>query len=173
MEASPETLKLTPSESVQVRSSGPDSLEVEGSWGPGGSAPPKHFHPSQDEHFEVLAGTLRARVDGEQRDLSAGDRLEIPRRAVHQMWNAGSEPARALWRTTPPGRTEQWFRAVDSLHREGRVGSNGMPGPLAFGVLLSEYDDVFRLAAGPVPLLKPAIALLGVLGRARGYSAKA
>jgi hypothetical protein len=47
-----------------------------------------------------------------------------------------------------------------------------MPGPLAFGVLLSEYDDVFRLAVGPAPLLKPAIGLLGVLGRARGYSAK-
>ena len=45
---------------------------------------------------------------------------------------------------------------------------NGMPGPLAFGALLSEYDDIFRLA-GPPPLVKGAVAALGVLGRLRGY----
>lgn len=45
-----------------------------------------------------------------------------------------------------------------------------MPGPLAFGVMLSEYRDVFRLS-GPDLLLRPAFGLLGVLGRMRGYSA--
>jgi hypothetical protein len=43
-----------------------------------------------------------------------------------------------------------------------------MPGPLAFGALLSEYDDVFRLA-GPRPLVKGAVTVLGALGRLRGY----
>jgi hypothetical protein len=43
-----------------------------------------------------------------------------------------------------------------------------MPGPLAFGVLLTEYRDVFRLA-GPDRLLRPALALLGEIGRRRGY----
>jgi mannose-6-phosphate isomerase-like protein (cupin superfamily) len=167
MQAAGDVLKLTPSETVEIRSSAREALEVEGNWGPEGSAPPKHFHPAQDEHFEILAGTLRARVDGEQRDLGPGEQLEIPSGAVHQMWNPGSEPARALWRTSPAGRTEQWFRAVDSLHREGRTG------PLAFGVLLSEYDDVFRLAAAPAPLVRPAVAVLGALGRARGHSAQA
>jgi hypothetical protein len=73
------------------------------------------------------------------------------------------------WRTTPAGRTEQWFRAIDRLIREGRVGSGGMPGPLAFGVLLSEYRDVFRLASGPDWLLRPALATIGLIGRLRGY----
>jgi hypothetical protein len=73
-----------------------------------------------------------------------------------------------LWQTRPALRTEEWFRSIDALHREGRVGRNGMPGPLAFGALLSEYDDVFRLA-GPRPLVKAAVAVLGALGRARGY----
>jgi hypothetical protein len=118
----------------------------------------------------VLEGRVRTRVEGEQRDLGPGEEIEIPRRSVHQMWNPGSEPARLLWRTSPGGRTEQWFRAIDRLHREGRVGSNGMPGPLAFGVLLTEYRDVFRLA-GPDLLIRPAMALLGVVGRARGYRA--
>jgi quercetin dioxygenase-like cupin family protein len=59
-----ETLKITPSESVTIRTSTPDALEVEGAWGPRGTPPPKHFHPAQDERFEVLEGRLHVRVDG-------------------------------------------------------------------------------------------------------------
>jgi quercetin dioxygenase-like cupin family protein len=166
-----DVLKLTPSESLEVISSTPEALEVEATYGPAGSAPPKHFHPSQDEHFEVLSGAIRTRVDGVERDLAQGERIDIPRGSVHQMWNPSGEPARVRWRTAPAGRTEQWFRAIDALHREGKVGRNGMPGPLAFGVMLGEYRDVFRLA-GPDWLLRPALAGLAAIGKARGYSAR-
>jgi len=164
-----ETLKLTPTESLEIRSSGEEALEVEATYGTGAKAPPKHFHPAQDEHFEVLAGTIQVRVDGEERPLAAGEAIEIPRGAVHQIWNPTAEPARVLWRTSPGGRTERWFRAIDRLHREGRVGRGGMPGPLAFAVLLSEYRDVFRLA-GPDWLLRPALAGLAAIGRSSGYA---
>jgi mannose-6-phosphate isomerase-like protein (cupin superfamily) len=165
-----DTLKLTPDETIRIRSESPEALEVEGTWGPGGSPPPKHFHPEQDERFEALEGTLTARVDGEQRELGAGDVLEIPRGSVHQMWNAGAVPARALWVTSPAGRTADWFADLDGLLRSGRVGRNGMPGPLAFGAYLSEYRDVFRLA-GPQPVLMPLLSSLGALGRLKGYRA--
>lgn len=165
-----ETLKLTPTESVEIRSSTAEALEVEATYGTGAKRPPKHFHPSQDERFEVLSGSLRASVDGRERTLAAGETIEIPRGTVHQMWNPSPEPARVLWRTSPGGRTERWYRSIDRLHREGRVGGGGMPGPLAFAVFLTEYRDVFRLA-GPDWLLRPALAALALLGRARGYSA--
>jgi hypothetical protein len=44
-----------------------------------------------------------------------------------------------------------------------------MPGPLAMGAYLTHYSDVFRLAARPQPLVRGAIALLGAVGRLRGY----
>jgi quercetin dioxygenase-like cupin family protein len=160
--------QLTPSESVRITSHTRDALEVEGTWLPHGSPPPRHFHPGQGEHFELLSGTLRARVGGEERELAAGDVLEIPRRAVHQMWNPGDQPARAIWRTTPAGRTAEWFADMSALQSSGRVGRNGMPGPLAFGAYLTEYRDVIRLA-GPQPLVLGALRLLGALGRLRGY----
>jgi hypothetical protein len=87
----------------------------------------------------VLEGKLRAKVDGEQRDLE------------------------------PSLRTEAWFRSIDRLHREGRVGKNGLPGPLAFGVYLTEYRDVFRLAGPPELVTRPLLGFLGLLGRAKGY----
>jgi len=166
-----ESLKLTPIESVEIRSVAPEELEVLVTY-LHGDPPPKHFHPEQDERFEVTEGTVRVEIDGEVRDLGPGDALEIPCGAVHRLWNPEGQAARAIWETFPAGRTEQWFRALDALHREGRTGKDGQPGPLAFGVLLTEYRDVFRLA-GPDLLLRPGLATLAAIGRARGYSATA
>ena len=161
-----DTLKLTPNEMVTIHSATPDALEVEAVYGAGGSPPPPHFHPEQDEHFEVLDGELRAKVDGVDRTLGVGDTLDIPRGAKHQMWNASSAATRVRWTTSPAGRTEQWFRGVDRLVRQA---GGKMPGPLAFGVMLTEYRDTFRLAVAPDPLLRPALAALGALGRLRGH----
>ena len=77
-------------------------------------------------------------------------------------------PARALWRSEPAGRTAQWFTDLHELRASGRVGRNGMPGPLAFGVYLTEYDDVIRLAGPQLPI-RAALAGLGAIGRLRGY----
>jgi mannose-6-phosphate isomerase-like protein (cupin superfamily) len=166
----PTELKITPTESVEVQRSDADGLTVQVTYAPAGDPPPAHFHPKQDERFEVLAGELHVRLDGEERVLRVGDTLDVPRGTVHSMWNPGEEPVRAIWETTPGGRTLDWFRTIDALHREGRVAKNGMPGPLAFAVLLNEYDDVFRLAAGPRPVIRPALAALAIVGRLRGYS---
>ena len=135
-----DTLKLTPTESITIKRSTAEVLEVEVAYGPGGHPPPKHFHPHQDEHFEVLEGEPRVRIGDEERALREGDTIDIPSGAVHQMWNPGDTPARMLWQTRPAGRTEQWFRAIDSLHRDGA------PSPGALGDYLTEYSDVFRLA---------------------------
>jgi mannose-6-phosphate isomerase-like protein (cupin superfamily) len=164
-----EQLKLTSSESLEIRQSSPEALEVIATYGSGGSPPPKHFHPRQDEHFEVLEGTVHTRVGGEERVLGAGEEIDIPRGAVHQMWNPGAEPARVLWRTSPGGRTEEWFRAVDALNRSERV-KGGTPSPIAFAPLLREFDDTIRLP-GPAPIIRPALAAMALVGRARGYSA--
>ena len=162
------TLKLTPHETLTIRRSEPEVLEVEAVYGPGGSPPPAHLHPSQDEHFEVLAGQIRARVDGEDRTLTAGDTIDIPRDTKHQMWNASSEEARVLWQTRPAGRTEEWFRGIGRLIREN---GDQMPGPAAFATVLTEYRDVFRLAVAPDPVLRPVVAALGAVGRLRGRRA--
>jgi mannose-6-phosphate isomerase-like protein (cupin superfamily) len=165
----PETLSLTPSETVTVIESTPERLLVEGRYGPGGDPPPPHHHPDQDERFEVLEGSLETKVGAERRTLKAGDTVEIPRGTPHQMWNPHSEPARVEWRTEPALRTEQWFRSIDALHRSGRVGDDGMPSTLAFATLITEFSDVFRLSAKPEPVVRAALAGLAVIGRVRGY----
>jgi mannose-6-phosphate isomerase-like protein (cupin superfamily) len=137
------TLQLSPGSTLTVREAGTEALVVEALYSPGGSPPPAHLHPNQAEHFEVLEGSVTTFVDGRERVLHASDTLDIPARAVHQMWNPGSEPARVLWRTRPAGRTLEWFQVLDELQREGRVLRDGVEVPGT--ELLAEYRDVFQL----------------------------
>ena len=72
-----ETLQLTESETVTVVESTPEALLVEATYGPGGSPPPKHLHPAQDEVFQMLQGSLRFRlgsVERETLELLTGER---------------------------------------------------------------------------------------------------
>lgn len=153
-----DTLHLTPHERVRVRRADEHALEVEVEWTPGDGKPPGHLHPHQDERFEVLAGVVTACVDGAEHRLVPGDALDIPAGAVHQMWNAGDEPARAIWETRPAGRTLEWFRALDAAG-----GAERTPTPLAMAPLLTKYRDVFRLSARPRSVVSVALALLAVV----------
>jgi quercetin dioxygenase-like cupin family protein len=154
-----ELLHLGDHETLRVVRETPDELEVEGTWMPGGSPPPSHLHPAQDEFFEVHTGRLTAIVDGAERQLGPGDTLQIPPRTPHKMWNAGNETATASWRTRPAGRTADWFRTVD------RLGAGGTRKPPVRGLAkgLSEYSDVFRLVIRPEPLRPLADLVLRVV----------
>jgi quercetin dioxygenase-like cupin family protein len=56
---------------------GGEVLEVEASWEPGGHPAPTHYHPAQDERFEVLSGKIRCVIDGEERILHTGEVVEM------------------------------------------------------------------------------------------------
>lgn len=157
----PQTLHITPQETVTVLTETPELLAVEARYVPGAKKPPKHLHPAQDEHFEVLEGTLVARVDGATRRLRAGETLDVPRGTVHQMW-AEDGHARVRWETRPALRTGDWFRAIDARHRDGRE-----PGPTEWAALLTEFRDVFRLAVAPDAVMRPALRALAVADRRR------
>ena len=87
-------------------------LEMEASYSGEGGLPPEHFHPRQDEHFEVLEGAVRAVVDGEERRYHAGETFEIPALTPHQM--AGDGAARVHWEVRPALRTAEFFECAYS-----------------------------------------------------------
>lgn len=137
-------------------------LEVEATWKPGGSPPPPHYHPAQDEEFEVKSGRLTAVIDGNEHKLGPGETTTIPRGTPHKMWNAGDETAVALWRTRPAGRTLEWFETVDRLS-EGGTKKPSLP---ALAKAVTRNSDVFRLAVMPIPLRPVAQAALRVVALA-------
>ncbi|MDQ1576914.1 MAG: hypothetical protein QOH55_2064 [Microbacteriaceae bacterium] len=154
------TYKLGANSVLTVTSSTEDALEVEAVYQPG-SPPRNHWHPAQSEHFEILAGTLRVIYGRADRVLRPGDTVDIPAGTTHQMWNEGEIPAVVTWRTTPRGRTEQWYARVAQLN-EGR-----RPGLVDFAVAAHEFRDVFQPAIHPRFLSAPVIAFLAAIGRMR------
>ena len=118
-----------------------EHVEVEQTYPPHSAPPPLHLHPQQDEEFTVRTGRLHAVVGGVERDLLAGERLEVPRGTPHRMWATAEEPTVVLWRTTPALRTDQLFCDLWSVASE-----NGFVPDLmrAYEVTL-RYAEEFQL----------------------------
>lgn len=90
-------------------------LEVESVYTkPTPSKPPVHYHPAQEEIFEVLAGKLCVLIDGEQRTFGEGETLVIPRGTRHTMW-AESSGVRVDWQTRPALKTEAFFETSGAI----------------------------------------------------------
>jgi mannose-6-phosphate isomerase-like protein (cupin superfamily) len=67
------------------------------------SGPPLHLHTDKDEAFYVLEGTLTVKVDVEQREVTAGSFVWIPRGTPHAFANAGGSAIRLLSLVVPGG----------------------------------------------------------------------
>ena len=66
-----------------IEDTGGKLLEVDSLYTkPTPSRPPTHYHPHQEERFEVLSGEVRTFIDGEERTLKEGRmmRSTSPRR---------------------------------------------------------------------------------------------
>ena len=110
-------------------------LEMEATYSGQGAMPPPHFHPAQDERFEVLEGAVQAVVEGQARRHEAGETFEVPAGSVHQM--GGDGRARVRWEVRPALKTAEFF--------EGLYLGEAMKDPAAF---LTRFADEFRLATG-------------------------
>jgi quercetin dioxygenase-like cupin family protein len=91
---------------------GGELLEMEATYGEGAVLPPEHFHPSQDERFEVLEGAVRAIVGGAERTYETGETFEVAAGTPHQM--TGDGPARVRWEVRPALRTAEFFERLYS-----------------------------------------------------------
>lgn len=60
---------------------------------PPGKSAQKHYHPVAEESYYILAGRGRVTIDDETREITAGDTIYIPPKAVHTIKNhtAGQE----------------------------------------------------------------------------------
>jgi mannose-6-phosphate isomerase-like protein (cupin superfamily) len=162
-----DVFELNDHEKVTVRTSSPDLLELDAEWQPARHKPLPHSHPSQDEHFEITEGQLSVKLGGETRVLNAGDAVDVPRGVVHTFWNSGTTAARARWQVRPAQRTEEFFRSIDRLRKQGHGTSAGV-NPSAGALVAREFSAEFRPALPQVArtLLLPALA---AVARRRGY----
>jgi len=63
---------------------------------PVGGATQEHFHPRAEEIYYITHGTGKIRIEGETRDVRAGDAIAIPPGQKHKLWNTGAETLHLL-----------------------------------------------------------------------------
>ncbi|KAL1867266.1 hypothetical protein Daus18300_006385 [Diaporthe australafricana] len=99
---------------------------------PGTSGPPMHWHRFHDELFFVTKGTVRFTVPDGSMDVSPGDLMVVPPRAIHTFENASSTEEAELYMTATPGHYIDYFRML------AQETENGMK--------LDEADDMYMMA---------------------------
>jgi mannose-6-phosphate isomerase-like protein (cupin superfamily) len=63
---------------------------------PVGASTQEHFHPSAEEIYYITHGSGKIRIEGEMREVRAGDAIAIPPGRKHKLWNTGHETLRLL-----------------------------------------------------------------------------
>ncbi len=75
-----------------------------------GAATQRHYHARSEEIYLLVAGGGELEVDGERRQVGAGDAILIPPGAWHRL-RAGEEGARLLCCCVPPYSDDDTFFA--------------------------------------------------------------
>ncbi len=140
---------------------------------PGGAGIGEHFHPRLEERFEVLSGTLGARVAGREQRFGSGQTLVVPPGTPHELWNAGEEEVHALGEVRPALEFEPLLEEVFRLAREGKTDEKGDPKLLQGVALLRRYPGVTYPTSPPLPVLNALIPVLAPVAGLLGYDDEA
>ena len=138
---------------------------------PGGSVAAAHVHPSQWETFEVVSGTLGARIGGREVETGTGRTLGVAPGIPHTWWNAGDDELVFRCVITPALRFESLIETMFSLAADGKTNAKGMPNPFRLAVIANAHFDTVQLPRIPAWMQKAALALGSPFGRAMGYGA--
>jgi quercetin dioxygenase-like cupin family protein len=96
--------------------------------------PAPHRHVTYDETIYGLAGTCTFTVEGSEILLTPGQVLFIPRGAVHQFINRGTELVRLLVAVTPGVLSPEFFREVGAV-----VAAGGPPDLKRIAVIMQRH----------------------------------
>ena len=137
---------------------------------PDGFVAKAHVHPSQDERFEILKGSLMFKLDGQELPAGPGDRVLVPAGSRHQFWNAGDEEVHFVCEIRPALKFERLVETMFALAADGKTNKKGMPNPLRLAVIAHETFDTVQLPFPPVWMQRMGLVGGSLLGRLVGYS---
>ena len=127
-----------------------EELEIEARMRPGAFIP-RHRHLSQEETFEVLAGTGTFTVAGRKIVAGTGERVRIAAGVAHGFRNTSRDVVLVRATLRPALRTEELFEQLFRLGAQGKVNKLGAPPALTTMRLIREFRaEFFYLAGVPV-----------------------
>jgi quercetin dioxygenase-like cupin family protein len=160
---------------LTIRKSGTDTngdlLEMEVSYPPYSAKPAYHYHPYQEEHFEVLQGNFYIKIGDTERTYETGEKFNIPKNTAHWMHNISDEEGCLLWQVRPAMKTQAFLETMWGLEADSKTNANGVPNLLQLAVILREYSDEFRAFSPPYWIQCILFGILSPIGKLSGYRA--
>lgn len=86
---------------------------------PVGGATQEHYHAQTEEIYYITQGTGRIRIEGELREVMAGDAIAIRPGQKHKLWNTGRETLRLLCCCAPAYENEDTFMTEEGQKQPG------------------------------------------------------
>lgn len=127
------------------------------------AGPPLHVHPTAEESYEVIEGTLDVCLDGEWRTVRAGETAIAPAGVPHTLRNATTEQVRLVNIHRPALEFESFFREMHSLIQQGKIKRLPPKEPrsaIYAAMLFAKYPNEIRVTKPPNAVFK-ALALVG------------
>jgi mannose-6-phosphate isomerase-like protein (cupin superfamily) len=152
------------------RETGGQAVVIETFVQPNGFVAATHVHPSQEERFEVLRGSVGFKIGRKKLVAGPGQRLTVPPGTAHNFWNAGEEEAHFVCEVRPALQFESLLETMFALAEDGKTNRKGMPNPLHLAVIANAHFDTVRLPFPPALLQRIALALGAPVGKLCGYS---
>ncbi|MDP2710167.1 MAG: cupin domain-containing protein [Solirubrobacteraceae bacterium] len=154
---------------------GRDVLEVEQWIDPGGGVTP-HRHPSMEERFEVLDGTVEFLAGRRWTAASAGERVVIAAGVRHAFRNRSDAVAHVICHADPGLTLQPFLEDAAALGRAGLTTRRAMPRSLdallQAAVLAEQHRAMVTLLFPPLPppaLQRLLLPVLARWGRRRGH----
>jgi mannose-6-phosphate isomerase-like protein (cupin superfamily) len=153
------------------RETGGQSVVIETFVQPNGFVAAAHVHPSQEERFEVLRGSVGFKIGRKKLVAGPGQRLTVPAGTAHKFWNAGEEEAHFVCEVRPALQFESLIETMFGLATDSKTNRKGMPNPLRLAVIANAHFDTVRLPFPPAAVQRLALAMGAPVGRLFGYGA--
>ena len=151
------------------RETGGQAVVIETFVQPNGFVAAAHVHPSQEERFEVLRGSVGFKVGRKKLVAGPGQRVTVPAGTPHKFWNAGDTEAQFVCEVRPALQFESLLETMFALAADGKTNRKGMPNPLRLAVIANEHFDTVRLPFPPALIQRIALAMGAPLGKLAGY----
>jgi quercetin dioxygenase-like cupin family protein len=135
---------------------------------PGGRLTARHLHPMQEETFVLRHGVFAVEIGPERHMMAPGDRLHIPKGAVHRWDNPSAESQAELEVTFAPAlNTEEFLEQFFGLGNAGRTAPDGTPSFLQIMTMVNRYQ--LFIDGPPVPVQRLMGWTIGGAARLLGY----
>jgi quercetin dioxygenase-like cupin family protein len=153
------------------RDTGGQAVVIETFVQPNGFVAAAHVHPSQEERFEVLRGSVGFKIGRKKIVAGPGRRITVPAGTPHKFWNAGDDEAHFVCEVRPAVQFESLIETMFGLAADGKTNRKGMPNPLRLAVIAKAHFDTVRLPFPPAILQRIALAAGAPVGQLLGYGA--